>query len=59
MVLLETMVWDNFEFRPVVKEDMSFKDICYLELCQLFCSAERNHLCRGSYEEQFCEIILN
>ena len=41
---------------------MSFKDISYLELCQPFCSAERNHLCnfgRGCYEEQFCEIILN
>ena len=34
----------------------------YLELWQAFCSVERNHLCnfgRGSYEEQFCENILN
>ena len=34
----------------------------YLELLQLFCSAELNHLCncgRGYQEEQFCEIILN
>ena len=41
---------------------MSFKDISYLELWQLFCSPERNHLCnfgRGYYKEQFCEIILN
>ena len=41
---------------------MPFKGIFYLELCQPFCSAERNHLCkfgRGYAEEQFCEIILN
>ena len=41
---------------------MLFKDISYLELWQLFCSAERYHLCkfgRGYYEGQFCEIILN
>ena len=24
---------------------MPFKDISYLELCQPFCSSERNHLC--------------
>ena len=39
-----------------------FKGISYLELWQLFCSAECNHLChfgRGYPEEQFCEIILN
>ena len=40
----------------------SLKDISYLELWQLFCSAEQNHLCnfgRGCYEEQLCEIIMN
>ena len=51
-----------FEFRPVVQGEMSFKDISYLELWLLFCSAERNHLCnfgRVYPEEQFCEFILN
>ena len=41
---------------------MSFKDISYLELCQPFGSAERNHLYtfgRGQYGEHLCEIILN
>ena len=41
---------------------MLFKDISYLELWLLFCSAEWNHLPdfgRGHNEEQFCEIILN
>ena len=40
---------------------MLFKDISYLELLQLFCSAERYNLCnfsRGYPEEQFCEYIL-
>ena len=44
-----------FKFRPVVKEEMLFKDISYLELWQPFCSAEQNNLCnfgRGCYEEQ-------
>ena len=39
---------------------MSFKDVSYLYLWQLFCLNERNHLCyfgRGHNEEQFCEII--
>ena len=48
-------------FGSVVQE-MSFKDIFYLELWWPFCSAEPNHLCnfgRGYHEEQFCEIILN
>ena len=51
-----------FEFRPVVKEEMSFKGISYLELWQCFCSVERNLLSkfgRGCYEEQFCENIVN
>ena len=41
---------------------MLFKGISYLELWQPFCSAESNqlyNLVRGSYEEKFCEIILN
>ena len=50
---------DNFEFGPVVQEEMRFKGISYL---QPFFSVEQNHLCnfgRGYYMEQFCEIILN
>ena len=53
---------NHFEFKPVVQEEMSLKDISYLELRQPLCSVEWNHLCsfgRGYYEEQFCEIILN
>ena len=49
------------KFVPVVQE-MSFKDISYLELWQPLCSADWNHLCnfgRKHHEEQFCEIILN
>ena len=40
---------------------MLFKDTAYLELCQPFCSVERNHLCNYSreYNEgQICEIIF-
>ena len=51
-----------FEFKPVVQEEMSCKDLSYLELWQPFCSAELNTLCDFSkehYEGQFCEIILN
>ena len=43
-------------------QEMSFKDVFYLELWRLFCSVEQNHLCyfgRGHHEEQFCEIVLN
>ena len=46
----------------MVLEVMRLKVISYLELCQPFCSMKCNHLCnlsRESYEEQFCEIILN
>ena len=56
------MLWNYFEFRPVVKEKMSFKDINYLELWRPFCSAEQNHLynfVRRCHEEQHFEIILN
>ena len=52
---------EHFEFGPVVQE-MSFKDISYLELCGPFYSAERNHLCnfgRGYLIELFCHFILN
>ena len=43
-------------------QEKSFKDISYLELWQLPCSVEWNHLCnfgRGHYGEHSCEIILN
>ena len=53
---------ENFEFGPVVWEEMLFKDSSYLELRQPLCLAKRNHLCNfGSRqnEEQFCESILN
>ena len=61
-ILVEGIMRNNsVKFGPVVQE-MSFKDISYLELWRPFCSAEQTHLCnfdRGDYEEQFCEIILN
>ena len=50
------------KFGPVVKKEMSFKDISYLELWQFLCSVDWNHLCnieRKHHEEQPCEIILN
>ena len=40
---------------------MPFKDISYLELWRLLCSAKENRLCccgPGHYEEHVCEIIL-
>ena len=49
------------KFGPVVQE-MSFKDISYLELWQPLCSVDWNHVCnigRRHHEEQSCEIILN
>ena len=48
------------EFELAVQEEMPFKDISYIQLWQLFCSAERNHLCnygRGYYEKQFFELF--
>ena len=33
------------KFGPVVQEEMSFKDISYLELCQPLCSVDWNNLC--------------
>ena len=50
------------KFGPLVQEEMSFKDISYLELRQPICSVIWNHLCnieRRHHEEQPCEIILN
>ena len=46
----------------MVQEEISSKDISYLELWQPLCSVEWNHLCnfgREYHEEQICEIILN
>ena len=45
----------SFEFRPVVQEEMPFKDISYLELWKPFCSADQKRLCnfgRRHHEEQ-------
>ena len=42
------------QFRPVVQEEMSFKDISYLELWRPFRSVEWNRLWnlgRGSYKK--------
>ena len=50
------------KFEPVIQQEMSFKDISFLELWQPLCSVDWNHLCnfgRRYYEDQFCEIILN
>ena len=50
------------KFGPVVQEEVSFKDISYLELWQPLCSVDWNHLCnirRRHHEEQSCEIIFN
>ena len=41
------------EFGPVVQEQMSFKDVSYLELSRPFCSAEQYYLSnfgRGYYD---------
>ena len=46
----------------MVQEEISLKEISYLELWQAVCLVERNHLCnlrRRHHEKQFCEIILN
>ena len=51
----------HFKFEPVVQEEMSLKDISYLELWQPLCSVERNHLFNFGgrhHEEQFYLIIL-
>ena len=49
------------KFGPVLQE-MSYKDISYLELWQPLCSVDWNHLGnfgRRHHEKQSCEIILN
>ena len=49
------------KFGPVVQE-MSFKEISYLELWQPLCSVDWNLVCsigRMHHEEQPCEISLN
>ena len=54
-------MWSYMEFGPVARKEMLLEDISYLELWQLLCSADRNHLCnfnRRHHEKQFCEIIL-
>ena len=50
-----------FEFGPVIQQEMSFKDISFLELWCPICSAERNQLCNfGRVRHQyFSEIIVN
>ena len=48
------------KFGLVVQEEMSFKDISYLELWQPLSSVDWNHLCiigKRHHEEQSCEII--
>ena len=53
--LLETILWNYFEFGPVVQEKLSLKDIIYLKLWQLHCLVEQNHWCnfgRRHHEEQ-------
>ena len=50
------------KFGLEVQEDMSFKDIYYLELWQPLCSENWNDLCkfdRRHHDEQFFKIILN
>ena len=39
--ILGTILWNYFEFGPAVQEEMSFKDISYLELLMPFSSGER------------------
>ena len=49
-----------FEFGPEFQEEMSFKNISYLELWQPLCSMEQNHLFNFGkvlHEKQCCEII--
>ena len=57
-----TFMWSYMEFGPEVQEEMSFKDISYLELWWPFCSVEQNHLCdfgRGHHEEHSYYVIWN
>ena len=41
VMLWGTILWHHFELRPVVKKEMLFKDISYLELWRPFCSQSR------------------
>ena len=50
-------LWNYFQFGPVVQEEMSYKDISYLELWWPFYSTEQNHLC--NFMRNISEIILN
>ena len=43
--ILGTILCYNFDFGPVVQEEMPFKDISYLERWRLFCLGKQNHLC--------------
>ena len=54
-------MWGYMKFRPVVQEEMSFKDISYLDLWQPLCLRDWNHLCNFGWkrhEEQFCETVF-
>ena len=42
---LGTFMLSYMKFGRVVQEQMSFKDISYLELWQPLCSVDWNHLC--------------
>ena len=44
------ILWNYFEFWPVLQEEMAFKDISYLELRRPSCSAERTQLCNFGRE---------
>ena len=58
---MRNILRNYYEFGPVVQEEISFKDISYLEPWQPFCSVQWNHMCyfgRWHYQKRFCEIIL-
>ena len=65
VIMLEGIMkhsFNYFEYKPMVQEEMPFKDFSYLQLWRPFCLAEQNHLCkfgRGHHEEHFFEIILH
>ena len=61
-ILKEGIMCSYMKFGPVVPEELSFKNISYLELWQPLCSLDWNHLCNigiRHHEEQSCKIILN
>ena len=48
------------EFRSVVQEEMTFKNLSYLKLLRPFCSAEQYRLCnigRGHYERNSVNLF--